>query len=53
MSFNYLGGPIGSAITGFMAAKSLDGAIVFGMVTSVIAGIMGAVMIPGEEVNGV
>jgi MFS family permease len=48
MSFNYLGGPIGSAITGFMAAKSLDAAIIFGIVSSVVAGIMGAVMIPRE-----
>jgi hypothetical protein len=34
-------------------AKSLDAMIIFGIVTSVVAGIMGAVMIPGEEANGV
>jgi predicted MFS family arabinose efflux permease len=49
MSFNYLGGPIGSAITGFMAAQSLNTAIIFGIVTCVVAGIMGALMIPGNE----
>src|SRR5262249_41872901 len=49
MSFNYLGGPIGSAITGFMAARSVNASIVFGIVTCVVAGIMGAAMIPGSE----
>jgi len=49
MSFNYLGGPIGSAITGFMAARSMDAAIIFGIVTCVVAGIMGAAMIPRTE----
>jgi MFS family permease len=49
MSFNFLGGPIGSAITGFMAARSVNAAIIFGIVTCVIAGIMGAAMIPATE----
>jgi len=49
MSFNYLGGPIGSAISGFMAAQSLNTAIIFGIVACVVAGIMGAVMIPDSE----
>jgi hypothetical protein len=49
MSFNYLGGPIGSAITGFMAARSIDAAIIFGIVTCLIAGIMGTVMIPTSD----
>ena len=49
MSFNYLGGPIGSAITGFMAAQSLNTAIIFGVVSCLVAGVMGAVMIPASE----
>jgi predicted MFS family arabinose efflux permease len=49
MSFNYLGGPIGSAITGFMAARSMDAAIIFGIVTCLVAGVMGTVMIPTNE----
>ena len=49
MSFNYLGGPIGSAITGFMAARSVNAAIIFGIVACVVAGIMGAAMIPPTE----
>ncbi len=52
MSFNYLGGPIGSVITGFMAARSINAAIIFGIVTCVAAGIMGAALIPTTESGG-
>jgi MFS family permease len=49
MSFNALGIPIGSAIAGVIAARSVEAAIALGVVTSVISGVLAAVMIPANE----
>ncbi|HYR87349.1 MAG TPA: MFS transporter [Terriglobia bacterium] len=49
MSFNYLGIPVGSALAGIIAARSIEWAIAFGVVASLIAGLLAAVMIPSTE----
>jgi MFS family permease len=46
MSFNYLGVPLGSAIAGILAARSIESAIVFGVVTCVMSGVATLLMIP-------
>src|SRR5438105_13445447 len=46
MSFNYVGIPIGSAVGGILAARSIETAIVCGVVTCLISGILAIVMIP-------
>jgi MFS family permease len=45
MSFNALGIPIGSAVAGVVAARSIEGAVLFGVVAAVAAGILAAAMI--------
>ena len=45
MSFNALGIPIGAALAGVMAARSIEAAIVLGVVTSLIAGVIAALLI--------
>jgi predicted MFS family arabinose efflux permease len=49
MSFNYLGIPIGSVIAGIVAAKSIEAALAFGVVTSLIGGMLVIMMIPATE----
>ncbi len=49
MSFNYLGTPIGSALAGTIAARSIETAIVFGVIACLISGVMAALMIPSTE----
>jgi MFS family permease len=49
MSFNSLGLPIGSALAGFVAVRSIEAVIAFGIVTSLIAGILAVVTIPSEN----
>jgi MFS family permease len=47
MSFNALGIPVGSAVTGILAARSVELAVGLGVVTSLIAGVL-ALMVPTE-----
>lgn len=49
MSFNYLGVPAGSAIAGLIAARSIEWAVAFGVLTSILAGIVALVMVPAIE----
>jgi MFS family permease len=49
MSFNALGSPIGSALAGIVAARSIDTAIAFGVVACLISGVLAAMMIPATE----
>jgi MFS family permease len=49
MSFNALGIPIGSAMSGVIAARSIEAALAAGVMTSLIAGVLAAVMIPATE----
>jgi len=49
MSFNALGIPIGSALAGAVAARSISTAIGFGVLVSVLAGVIAAVMIPATD----
>jgi MFS family permease len=46
MSFNYSGIPVGAAIAGGIAARSIDSAILFGAVTCLVGGILAVAMIP-------
>ncbi len=49
MSFNYLGIPVGSALAGIVAARSIEAAISLGVVTSLVSGFLAAVLIPPTE----
>jgi predicted MFS family arabinose efflux permease len=49
MSFNYLGFPVGSALGGIMASRSVEAALVFGVLTCLLAGGLAAVMIPSKS----
>jgi MFS family permease len=49
MSFNALGLPIGSALAGVVAARSIPTAIGFGVAMSVIAGVIAARMVPATD----
>jgi MFS family permease len=49
MSFNALGIPIGAALTGFIAARSIEVAIAMCVVTSLAAAVLAAVLIPSTE----
>ena len=49
MGFNFIGFPIGAAISGFIAASSLGGAVVLGIGACLASGILAAVMIPARE----
>lgn len=49
MSFNFAGFPIGSAIAGFVAARSIETAIVIGIVASVLGAVFTLWLIPARE----
>jgi MFS family permease len=49
MAFNFAGFPIGSAFAGWLAAQSVELAIVVGVVASVAAAIIAQVMIPAAD----
>jgi MFS family permease len=48
MSFNYVGIPVGAAIAGIVAGRSLELATAFGVVASIISAIIVVVMIPAD-----
>ena len=45
MSFNALGLPIGAALAGLMAARSIEAAIALGVVTSLVGGVIAALLV--------
>jgi MFS family permease len=49
MSFNYLGLPVGSAVAGMVAARSIEYAILFGATACFISGVLVAVVVPAVE----
>ncbi len=49
MAFNFSGYPIGATITGWLAATSIDAAIVMGVIACVAAGLLAWWMIPAAE----
>ena len=49
MAFNFLGYPIGAAIAGALADRSLVGAILFGVVACAAAAVFAAVLIPRSD----
>ncbi|MDQ6793832.1 MAG: MFS transporter [Chloroflexota bacterium] len=49
MAFNFLGYPIGAAIAGALADRSLVGAILFGVVACAAAAVFAAVLIPRTD----
>jgi MFS family permease len=48
MSFNYLGFPVGAALAGAVAARSIEAALISGVATCLIAGLIAEVMIPSR-----
>ena len=49
MNFNFAGFPIGSAIAGWLAARSIEGAVAFGVVACLLAGAIAALGIPDAD----
>jgi hypothetical protein len=49
MGFNFIGFPIGAAISGVIAASSLSGAVMLGVGACVASGILAAVLIPVRD----
>jgi predicted MFS family arabinose efflux permease len=49
MSFNYLGVPAGAAIAGALGTHSIEAAIVFGCITSVLAGFIAVLAVPSSD----
>jgi hypothetical protein len=49
MGFNFIGFPIGAALTGVIAASSLAGAVVLGIGACIAAGIFAAVLVPPRD----
>jgi predicted MFS family arabinose efflux permease len=49
MSFNYVGTPVGAALAGILATRSLEVTIAFAALASLISGGLAAVMIPQSE----
>jgi MFS family permease len=49
MSFNYSGIPVGSVIAGIVAAWSIEAALAFGVVTSLLGALLVIMMIPATE----
>jgi len=52
MSFNFIGYPIGSALTGWLASASVDAAILFGIGAALAAAIITRFAVPREEAGG-
>lgn len=48
MAFNFAGYPIGAALAGVLAARSIELAIVVGLVAVVVASVFAAVLVPRE-----
>jgi MFS family permease len=48
MAFNFIGYPIGAALTGWVAAASIEAAILVGILSCLVATVMAAVMIPRQ-----
>jgi hypothetical protein len=46
MSFNYSGIPIGSALTGALATRSMDATVLSGVLVSLLAGVIALAIIP-------
>jgi hypothetical protein len=46
MGFNFVGFPIGAALTGVIAANSLGGAVTLGIGACIASGVLAAVLIP-------
>ena len=49
MGFNFIGFPIGAALTGVIAANSLGGAVALGISACIASGIIAALMIPERD----
>jgi MFS family permease len=49
MGFNFIGFPIGAALTGVIAANSLGGAVALGIGACIASGILAAVLIPERD----
>ena len=49
MGFNFVGFPIGAALSGVIAANSLGAAVVLGIGACVASGILAAVLVPARE----
>jgi hypothetical protein len=49
MSFNYVGIPIGAAIAGIVAGRSIEMATAIGVVASIVSAIIVMATIPGSE----
>ncbi len=46
MAFNFTGYPIGAALAGFLAARSIESAVLVGVGAALAAGVLGALLIP-------
>ena len=49
MSFNYLGMPAGSALAGFLAGYSIEKAVVFAALSSIVAGMVALTCVPAHD----
>ena len=49
MSFNYLGFPIGSALAGVIAARSIEAALACSVTACLVAGAVAVTMIPSRQ----
>lgn len=49
MGFNFIGYPIGAALTGLIAANSLGGAVALGIGACLASGVLAAIMIPARD----
>jgi predicted MFS family arabinose efflux permease len=49
MSFNYIGAPVGSALAGAIASRSVEAAIAFGAVASVMSSVCAVFLIPARD----
>jgi predicted MFS family arabinose efflux permease len=49
MAFNYIGTPIGAALAGALSSRSIEAAIVFAAIASLISGALAVTTIPSSE----
>ena len=49
MGFNFVGYPIGAALTGLIAASSLGGAVTLGISACLASGVLAALLIPVHD----